>query len=53
MPVTVWHGAEDRVCPLGPAERLAARIPGAILHQVAGEGHLVPIEHWHEILATG
>ncbi len=51
VPVTAWHGVEDRVCPLGQAERLAARIPGAAVHRVEGAGHLVPIEHWAEILA--
>lgn len=52
VPVTVWHGVEDRVCPVGPAQRLAARIPGARLRLVEGGGHLVPIEHWAAMLAT-
>jgi pimeloyl-ACP methyl ester carboxylesterase len=50
VPVTVWHGVEDRVCPVGQAERLAARIPGATVHRVEGEGHLVPLAHWAEML---
>lgn len=49
VPVAVWHGVEDRVCPVEQAERLAARIPGATVHRVEGAGHLVPIEHWAEM----
>ena len=52
VPVTVWHGVEDRVCPIGQAQRLTARIPGAQLRPVEGAGHLVPIEHWAAMLAT-
>jgi pimeloyl-ACP methyl ester carboxylesterase len=52
VPVTIWHGVEDRVCPIGQAERLAARIPGARLRPVEGAGHLLPIEHWAAMLTT-
>lgn len=53
VPVAVWHGTADRVCPVAEAERLAARIPTATLHLVPGAGHLVPIEHWAAMLAEG
>ncbi len=50
VPVTVWHGVDDRVCPVGQAERLAARIPGARMRRIEAAGHLVPIEHWAQML---
>jgi pimeloyl-ACP methyl ester carboxylesterase len=52
VPVDVWHGTEDRVCPVAQAQRLAARIPDATVHLLEGKGHLVPIEHWDEMLGA-
>jgi len=49
-PVAVWHGTDDRVCPVGQAERLAQRIPDVELRLVPAGGHLLPIEHWAEML---
>lgn len=51
-PVTVWHGTDDRVCPVGQAQRLARRIPDAELHLVEGAGHLLPIERWAAMLSS-
>jgi 3-oxoadipate enol-lactonase len=44
MPVLVLHGSEDAVMPVGNAEVLASRIPGAKLVILDGLGHLF----WHE-----
>jgi pimeloyl-ACP methyl ester carboxylesterase len=49
--VTIWHGRQDRVCPVVHAEHLAGRITGAKLHLLDGVGHLLPIEHWGAMLA--
>jgi len=45
VPVSVWHGLEDRFVPLAHAEWLAANVPGARSHLVQGEGHLSLSHH--------
>jgi pimeloyl-ACP methyl ester carboxylesterase len=40
VPVSVWHGREDRFVPLAHGEWLAAQVPGARSHMVEGEGHI-------------
>jgi pimeloyl-ACP methyl ester carboxylesterase len=40
VPVSLWHGAEDRFVPPPHGDWLAERIPGARLHQLAGHGHI-------------
>lgn len=40
VPVSVWHGREDRFVPLSHGEWLAANVPGARSHLVEGEGHI-------------
>ena len=40
VPVSVWHGREDRFVPLAHGEWLAAHVPGARSHMVEGEGHI-------------
>lgn len=39
VPVDVWHGLDDTIVRHEQARILAAAIPGARLHIVAGEGH--------------
>lgn len=39
MPVLMLHGDVDRVCPIGRARALAARIPHARWREVGGVGH--------------
>jgi pimeloyl-ACP methyl ester carboxylesterase len=50
VPVQVWQGDADVNVPVVHAERLSAAIPGAVLHVVPGEGHLVFVDHLEEIL---
>jgi pimeloyl-ACP methyl ester carboxylesterase len=50
VPVQVWQGDADVNVPVGHAERLSAAIPGAVLHVVPGEGHLMFVNHLEEIL---
>lgn len=50
-PTLIVHGAEDRLVPRVHAETYAARIPGAELVDVAGAGHLAPLEKPAEVAA--
>jgi hypothetical protein len=43
-------GRRRRKCARRHAERQAAAIPGAVLHLVPGEGHLMFVDHFKEIL---
>jgi pimeloyl-ACP methyl ester carboxylesterase len=51
-PVHLWHGGEDRNVPLSHGRLQAERIPGAVLHECPGEGHLLVVDHLEEILRT-
>ena len=58
MPVSIWHGREDRFVPLAHGEWLAANVPGAQSHLVEGEGHISLSRHRYgdildELLAAG
>ena len=58
VPVSVWHGREDRFVPLSHGEWLAAHVPGARSHMVEGEGHISLSRHRYgdvldELLAAG
>ena len=49
-PLRLWHGTEDRAVPAAAAQALAARMPGAQLTLLPGEGHFLVFERWREIL---
>jgi len=49
-PVRIWHGTADRNVPLAIARGVAARVPGAVLVELEGEGHLIVPQHWEEIV---
>lgn len=51
VPTFLWQGDLDRNVPLAHAERMAALIPGSVLHVVAGGGHFVSVEHLDEVYA--
>lgn len=44
VPTRVVVGAEDTACPRRFGEAIAAEIPGATLHVIAGAGHSVQLE---------
>ena len=44
VPTIVVVGERDTLTPRALAAEMAAGIPGAVLHEVPGAGHLVPIE---------
>ncbi len=51
-PTAVIWGDRDPYCPFTTAEELAARIPGARLHRIAGADHYVMEERPREVLAA-
>jgi len=48
--VVWWHGRGDLNAPFTAAERAVARVPGAKLEVLAGEGHFATLAHTEEIL---
>ncbi len=50
LPVHVWHGDADRNVSVESGDYLASEIPGAVLHRVPHEGHLLIYGHFEEIL---
>ena len=51
VPVSIWHGRDDRSFGWKLAERLAARIPGCRFHVVENEGHFsLPIRHTRAVI---
>ena len=52
QPVPVWHGTGDVVVDVGEGARLAEVLPDSHLHLILGEGHLIALEHWAEILGS-
>jgi pimeloyl-ACP methyl ester carboxylesterase len=52
VPVHLWHGDADRNVPIGHGRFMAEKIPGAVLHECPGEGHLLYVNHLAEVLQT-
>ena len=50
VPVQVWQADADVNVPAEHARRVAAAIPGAVLHLLPDEGHLMSLDHLEEIL---
>ncbi|WP_375483913.1 alpha/beta fold hydrolase [uncultured Jatrophihabitans sp.] len=40
VPVSMWHGSDDRNVPLAHSQWVAEHLPDASLHRAPGEGHL-------------
>ena len=51
-PVLVWWGEADLAVGRAATNYLAGSIPRATLVTYPGEGHLMPIDHWGEMLAA-
>lgn len=51
MPVTLWWGTEDRVCPPSIARDYERRLPDAELRLVDGGTHQLLFAAWRDILA--
>ena len=52
IPVHLWQGDADLNVPLNHARLQHDTIPGSVLHEVSGEGHLMGLERIGEILET-
>jgi pimeloyl-ACP methyl ester carboxylesterase len=52
VPVHLWQGDADRNVPVAHARQMAAAIPGAVLHEVKGGGHMMSVDRIGEILST-
>jgi pimeloyl-ACP methyl ester carboxylesterase len=50
VPVHIWQGSEDRQTPLAYARLVRGSIPGSTLREFPGEGHLLLLDHWQEML---
>lgn len=50
VPITIWHGAKDPVVPVAVARYLADTTPGATLHVLEQEAHLLLWSHADTIL---
>ena len=50
VPVTIWQGDADNSTPIGMATAMAEAIPHASLRILPGEGHLIFLTHWPEIV---
>jgi pimeloyl-ACP methyl ester carboxylesterase len=51
-PVWLWYGDADSIVPLQMGQYLAQVIPHSQLTIYPGEGHMLHITHWDEILRT-
>jgi pimeloyl-ACP methyl ester carboxylesterase len=52
VPVHLWQGDADRNVPVAHARLMSAAIPGAVLHEEPGEGHMMGLDRTGEILST-
>jgi pimeloyl-ACP methyl ester carboxylesterase len=52
MPVHFWHGDADRLVAIDQARAVADRIPNAEFTVLPGEGHMLLIEHFEEVLVA-
>jgi pimeloyl-ACP methyl ester carboxylesterase len=51
VPVSIWHGHEDRFVPLAHGAWLAEHVSGASVHLLDGHGHLsLAVAHFDQIL---
>lgn len=50
VPAHLWYGEDDQMVPPANGQWLAAQLPQATLTTYAGEGHLVPMRHWSEMV---
>ena len=52
VPVHLWHGTVDNSTTVAMARYMAQKIPNGKLTICEGEGHMLLIPHWEEILTT-
>jgi pimeloyl-ACP methyl ester carboxylesterase len=52
VPIELWYGTADLAAPLSMGDYLKQHLPKATLHIVEGQGHLLIISRWRDILAS-
>ncbi len=52
VPVYFWQGDADRNVPVAHARNMSAAIPGAVLHEEPGQGHMMGLDRTGEIFST-
>jgi pimeloyl-ACP methyl ester carboxylesterase len=52
VPTNIWHGDDDRNVPISHGRLQAERIPGSLLHECPGQGHMLVVDRLEEILRT-
>jgi len=52
VPVHLWHGTLDNSTTMAMARYMSKNIPNSDLTVCKGEGHMLLIPHWEEILTT-
>jgi pimeloyl-ACP methyl ester carboxylesterase len=52
VPVRIWHGARDKVVPVGMGKYLERNLPTAVATYYPREGHHFVYERWREILGV-
>jgi len=52
VPTWLWYGTADVIAPVQMGRYLASVIPEAHLTEYSGEGHMVYVTHWDEIMRT-
>jgi pimeloyl-ACP methyl ester carboxylesterase len=50
--VDLWYGGADTIVPAEMGRHLAGAIPDSRLEVLAGEGHMLYVTHWAEILRS-
>lgn len=51
-PVELWYGGADASVPSSHGEWFERHLPSAALTIYPGEGHLLPLRHWRELLSS-
>lgn len=52
VPVDLWYGSRDATAPPAFGEWWAEALPDATLHVFPGDGHLIALTRWADILRT-
>src|SRR5262249_19247665 len=52
IPVHIWQGDLDRNVPAHHARLMHDAIPGSVLHELTGQGHLLAFDHFEEIVTA-
>jgi pimeloyl-ACP methyl ester carboxylesterase len=51
-PVHLWFATADRIVPVAQGRHLASLLPDPVVHEIVGEGHLLPFAHLEDVLSA-